>query len=158
VHDGVPAAQAVAVVVSPEGSPRCARKGEIPMAQKILLVDDDEGFLLAAGRLLEAAGYEVTPAQSAAEARTKLEVELPDLILLDVLMPGEDGFAFADNLAKDEKLSEIPVVLVTAVAESPGQMMYALEKDKGLTASDILPKSGVHERLIDTVGAVLAGE
>jgi CheY-like chemotaxis protein len=125
------------------------------MARKILLVDDDEGFLLAAGRLLEAAGYDVTPAQSAAEARTQLEGMSPDLILLDVLMPGEDGFTFADNLAKDEKLSQIPVVLVTAVAESPGQMMYALEHDKGLPASDILPKSAAHERLVETVRAML---
>jgi len=128
------------------------------MAQRILLVDDDEGFLLAAGHLLEAAGYEVTPAQSAAEARARLESERPDLILLDVLMPGEDGFAFADNLAKDEKLSEIPVVLVTAVAESTGQMMYALERDKGLPASDILRKSEAHKRLVETVNAVLKAE
>ena len=54
------------------------------MAERILLVDDDEGFLLAAGHLLEAAGYEVIRAPSAAEARTKLESSLPDLILLDV--------------------------------------------------------------------------
>lgn len=126
------------------------------MAQRILLVDDDEGFLLAAGRLLEAAGYEVTPAVGAAEARTHLETETPDVILLDVLMPGEDGFTFADNIAKDERLGEIPVVLVTAVAESSGQMMYALEHDKGLTAADILPKSAAHERLVDTVAAILA--
>ena len=125
------------------------------MAQRILMVDDDEGFLLAAGRLLEAAGYEVTPAQSAAEARDHLQASRPDLILLDVLMPGEDGFTFADNLAKDEALSAIPIVLVTAVAESSGQMMYALEHNKGLTASDILPKSAAHERLIETVAATL---
>ena len=125
------------------------------MPQKILLVDDDEGFLLAAGRLLEAAGYEVTPAVGAAEARTHLETETPDVILLDVLMPGEDGFTFADNISKDERLGQIPVVLVTAVAESSGQMMYALEHDKGLTAADILPKSAAHERLVDTVKAVL---
>ena len=128
------------------------------MAHKVLMVDDDEGFLLAAGHLLEAAGYEVTPAQDAAEARERLAVETPDLILLDVLMPGEDGFTFADNLARNEQFSEIPVVLVTAVAESSGQMMHALEHDKGLTAAEILPKSAAHERLVDTVAATLAAE
>ena len=128
------------------------------MAKKILLVDDDEGFLLAARHLLEAAGYDVTPAVGAAEARTHLESQTPDLILLDVLMPGEDGFTFADNLSKDQARSQIPVVLVTAVADSSGQMMYALEHDKGLTASDILPKSAAHERLIDTVAAVLGAQ
>ena len=125
------------------------------MAQRILLVDDDEGFLLAAGRLLEAEGYEVVPARSAAEARTQLEGDLPDLILLDVIMPGEDGFTFADQIAKNKRLVGIPVVLVTAVAESPGQMMHAFEENKGLTASDILPKSEAHERLVDMVAAAL---
>ncbi|MBM4043003.1 MAG: response regulator [Planctomycetes bacterium] len=125
------------------------------MAQKILMVDDDEGFLLAAGSLLEAAGYDVTQAESAAQARERLASERPDLIVLDVLMPGEDGFTFADNISKDERLAQIPVVLVTAVAESPGQMMYAFERDKGLTAADVLPKSEAHERLVDTVAAVL---
>lgn len=126
------------------------------MAQRILLVDDDEGFLLAAGRLLEAAGYQVTPAPSAAEARSRLEAELPDLIVLDVIMPGQDGFSFADEIAKDSRLAGIPVVLVTAVAESPGQMMHAFEEDKGLTAANILPKSAAHTHLVETVGAVLA--
>ena len=110
------------------------------MARKILLVDDD-----------------VTPAVGAAAARAQLERELPDIILLDVLMPGEDGFTLADNLAKDERFSEVPVVLVTAVAESTGQMMYAIEHDKGLTATDILKKSEAHERLVPTVDAVLGG-
>lgn len=125
------------------------------MAQSVLLVDDDEGFLLAAGRLLEAAGYEVTRAASAAEARTRLESGLPDVILLDVIMPGEDGFTFADEIAKDERLTGIPVVLVTAVAESPGQMMHAFETGQGLTASNILPKSAAHKELVQTVAAAL---
>jgi len=128
------------------------------MAQTILLVDDDEGFLLAAGHLLDAAGYEVIPAPNAAEARTQLETKLPDLILLDVIMPGEDGFALADEIAKDKRLAGIPVVLVTAVAENPGQMMHAFEEDKGLTAVNILAKSAAHKRLVETVADALAAK
>jgi len=128
------------------------------MAQKILLVDDDEGFLLAAGRLLEAAGYEVVRAAGAADARVKLDSGLPDLILLDVIMPGKDGFAFSDELAGDQELASIPVVLVTAVAEHPGQMMGAFEEDRGLTAVNILPKSAAHTELVDTVAAALAAK
>lgn len=126
------------------------------MAQKILLVDDDEGFLLAAARLLEAEGYEVIRAPSAAEARARLDEALPDLILLDVIMPGKDGFTFADELAKDERVSGVPVVLVTAVAESPGQMMHAFEQSRGLTAADVLPKSAAHENLAKLAKAALA--
>jgi CheY-like chemotaxis protein len=128
------------------------------MARKILLVDDDEGFLLAAGRLLEAEGYEVIPAPSAAEARARLDEAMPDLILLDVIMPGKDGFTFADEIAKDEKLTGVPVVLVTAVAESPGQMMHAFEENKGVTAANILPKSAAHKELVKTVAAALTAK
>jgi len=128
------------------------------MATKILLVDDDEGFLLAAARLLEAAGYEVARSSGADEARTQLEQDLPDLILLDVIMPGKDGFAFSDELARNERLTGIPVILVTAVAENVGQMMRAFEEDKGLTATNILPKSAAHKDLVNTVAAALASK
>ena len=126
------------------------------MAQKIFVVDDDEGYLLAADRLLKGAGYEVRTANSAAEARRQLESEIPDLILLDVIMPAEDGFTFAEELSRDKKVANIPVVLVTAVAESQGQTMRAFEQNKGLTAVDILPKSEAHERLLECVASVLA--
>jgi twitching motility two-component system response regulator PilH len=126
------------------------------MAKKILLVDDDEGFLLAAGQLLEAAGYEVTRTCGADEARAELDKALPDLILLDVIMPGKDGFAFSDELSKEERLKGVPVVLVTAVAENTGQMMRAFEEDKGLAAANILPKSAAHTDLVNTVAAALA--
>ncbi len=124
--------------------------------KRILLIDDDEGYLLATRRMLEAAGHEVRTASSAAAAREQLKAETPDLILLDVIMPSCDGFTFAEELAKDEMIASIPVVLVTAVAESPGQTMHAFEEGKGLTAADILPKSQVHERLLDTVASVFS--
>ena len=126
------------------------------MSAKVLMVDDDEGFLLATSRLLEAGGYEVAVARSAAEAEAQLESERPDLILLDVVMPTEDGFSFAERLSKAEAFAGIPVVLVTAVAESSGQMMHAFEEGKGLTAMDVLPKSNVHERLLGAVADALA--
>lgn len=125
------------------------------MARNVLVVDDDEGYLLAVQRLLEDAGYGVRTARSADEARGQLAAQRPDLILLDVLMPAEDGFTFADTLSKAPDLADIPVVLVTAVADHPGQVMYALEQDKAITASDILPKAQVHERLLATVTAAL---
>ena len=125
---------------------------------RILLVDDDEGYLLASGHLLEAEGHEIVKATSAADARTILDGYKPDLILLDVLMPGKDGFKFSDELAEDPELAGVPVVLVTSVADSSGQMMSALHDDKGLAADDILPKSAAHKELIATVEAALKGE
>ena len=126
------------------------------MAGEILLIDDDQGYLLAVGRILEQAGYGVKTASSAAAAREILKTGSPDLILLDVIMPTEDGFTFADELSRDGTHGNIPVVLVTTVADSSGQTMYAFGQDKGLTAVDILPKSEVHNRLLETVKSALS--
>jgi twitching motility two-component system response regulator PilH len=125
------------------------------MATRILLIDDDEGYLLAAGSLLAAAGYEVSKAASPADARGLLAADKPDLILLDVIMPGQDGFTFAEQLAGDEAVADVPVVLVTAVADSTGQTLQAFRKDMALTVVDVLPKSRAHESLIDCVASAL---
>jgi len=125
------------------------------MAKTILVIDDDEAFLLAAQRVLELASYEALTARSSDDARRLLQEKNPDLILLDVLMPDEDGFTFAEKLAEDENQRDIPVVLVTSVADSPGAMMHAWEKNKALTVHDVLPKSDVHERLLDIVGEMI---
>ncbi len=125
------------------------------MGQKILLIDDDEGYLLAVRRMLEGSGYAVRSASSAEQARQELKSETPDLILLDVIMPNEDGLAFAEELSRSETIADVPVVLVTAVAESQGQMMSAFEQGKGLSAVDVLPKSEVHGRLLECVTSAL---
>ena len=128
------------------------------MAQRVMLIDDDEGYLLAVRRMLEGAGYEVSTASGPAEARRQLESHRPDLILLDVIMPAADGLTFAEELADNKAIEGVPVVLVTAVAEVSGQTMYAFEQGKGLTAADILPKSEVHDRLLECVASALGGK
>ena len=127
------------------------------MSQAILVVDDDKAYLLATRRLLEGAGYEVRTADSAEEARSQLQSQRPDLILLDVLMPGEDGFSLADGLAGQEQMKGVPVVLVTAVAETPGPVIRAFEQNIALDVADVLPKSAVHKRLLETVASALGG-
>jgi CheY-like chemotaxis protein len=121
------------------------------MGARILIVDDDKNYLLAAKLMLEAESFNVATAESASEAAKLLQKNRPSLILLDVKMPEKDGFTFCDELAANPEFSKIPVVLVTAVAENPGMMMYAFEKDHGLTAAEILPKTAIEK---DLVGAV----
>jgi CheY-like chemotaxis protein len=93
--------------------------------------------------------------RSTAEARKELAACLPDLVLLDVIMPGEDGLAFAKELAQKKDLDGIPVVLVTAVADGIGRMLYAFEKDEALTADDVLPKNQLDEKLLTCVASAL---
>ncbi len=125
------------------------------MAKQILIVDDDAGFRLAAGKILEGAGYEVCEAANPVEAQRQLARGLPDLILLDVVMPGQDGFAFSDELSHDARLGAVPIILCTIVAENAGQMMHAFESNQGLAARDVLSKADAGERLLGAVAAVL---
>ena len=80
-------------------------------APHLLVVDDDRRIRLLLSRFLLAEGYRVTTAQSAAEARLKLEALHFDLLVLDVMMPGESGFDFAQSLRAG---SNVPILMLTA--------------------------------------------
>ncbi len=84
-------------------------------AAHLLLVDDDRRIRALMSRYLTGQGYRVTTAESAADARNKLRSLAFDLIVLDVMMPGENGFDFAISLRKK---SQIPILMLTARSES----------------------------------------
>ena len=81
---------------------------------RILLVDDQPANLDVLCRLLEANGYKIMLAPSGAVALKSAERAMPDLILLDVMMPEMDGFEVCRRLKADEKTREIPVIFITA--------------------------------------------
>ena len=81
--------------------------------KKILLVDDDRDFVESTRTLLEEK-YEVVVAYDGDEGIAKAREEKPDLIILDVIMPVEDGFKAADEIAADEGLNKIPLMLLTS--------------------------------------------
>jgi len=84
-------------------------------AKRILLVDDDDTIREVAQLALEAVGgYQVSTASGGAEGLVKAAQELPDAILLDVMMPGMDGPTTVAGLRADEATRDIPVVLLTA--------------------------------------------
>ena len=76
----------------------------------IFLVEDDPNIRMLTGMHLQLAGYTVTELEDAAAARAALEKERPALVLLDIMMPGEDGFSLGEYLTKEE----IPVIFLTA--------------------------------------------
>ncbi len=81
---------------------------------KILLIDDDADFVESTKIVLESKPYEVIVAVDGNEGLRKAREERPDLILLDVIMPVENGFTAAEQLKKDPKLAEIPVLMLTS--------------------------------------------
>ncbi len=82
--------------------------------KQILLVDDDPHIRLAVGDFLAGEGYEVIAAGNGHEALDKLQDVKPDLILLDIMMPGIDGGDVARTIRADPDLRDVPIVYLTA--------------------------------------------
>ena len=82
----------------------------------ILIVEDNEANQLLARAVLEMAGYRVDVAGAAPDALKRLSARTPDLILMDLQLPGQDGLAFTRQLKANPKTAGIPIVAVTAHA------------------------------------------
>lgn len=101
----------------------------MPQKRKILLVDDDLDFLEMHKAVLLNHGYEVITATSAQEGLDKVRAEMPDLIVLDLMMEKHDaGFSFSKQIKSDPLFKKIPILMVTAVADATGYR-FSLEKD-----------------------------
>lgn len=86
------------------------------MSTRILIVDDNPVNLKLATDILEMEGYAVVPAADAEQAQEMLKNTTPDLILMDIALPGMDGLTLTRKLKADERLKHIPVVAMTAFA------------------------------------------
>ena len=81
---------------------------------KILLVDDSKTELHHLSELLTKRGYSVRTASSGEEAMRRLAEEKPDLILMDVVMPGQNGFQLTRNITRDVRYADVPVIMCTS--------------------------------------------
>ena len=90
--------------------------------EKILLVDDEEEFLNMVGLILRKAGYEVVSANSGIEALQILTLEKIDLIILDVKMPGMDGYEVCNRIREDMLLGHIPIIMLTCMRETANRV------------------------------------
>ena len=125
------------------------------MKDRILLVEDEEDFASVASRLLEAEGFEVVIAGEADSARESIRVQRPDLVVLDVVMPGKDGFSFASELSRSDECRHLPIVLLTCLADNPGALGGAFEADLGQSVKAIVPKSNMVRDLVNAVRRAL---
>jgi twitching motility two-component system response regulator PilH len=82
--------------------------------QKILLVDDSKTELHVLSELLLKRGYQVRTAESGEEALKRLAEEKPDLILMDVVMPGQNGFQLTRAITRDPRYADLPVIMCTS--------------------------------------------
>ena len=80
---------------------------------KVLVVDDEQGITEIVDAFLTTAGYEVAVENSADGGIKKAKEWIPDIILLDIMMPGMDGYEICTLMKKDQKLTDVPVVFLT---------------------------------------------
>jgi twitching motility two-component system response regulator PilH len=85
--------------------------------KNILVVDDSPTDLQFLSDLLVKSGYKVVTAQNAEEAVAKAKQLRPDLVLMDVVMPGESGFQATRTLSRDEATKQIPVIICTSKSQ-----------------------------------------
>jgi len=84
---------------------------------KVLVIDDEAPIRLLCRVNLEAEGIDVVEAPDGPAGIDKAKQERPDVVLLDVMMPGLDGWQVAERLLEDERTSRIPIIFLTARAE-----------------------------------------
>ncbi len=117
--------------------------------QKILIIDDDPDIIEAMRMPLEANGYEIVTANCGKEGLQRAKDEIPDLIILDVMMETDtEGFHVAYELRSEgkdseyEKCRETPILMITAISQKKG-MNFSPEKDDAF-----LPVNGFIEKPI----------
>jgi two-component system OmpR family response regulator len=117
------------------------------MAQRILVVDDTPQNVKLFSDLLSAKGYEVTTATNGEQALESIARQPPDLVLLDIMMPGEDGLSLCRHLAETQHL---PVIMLTARGE-------AMDRIVGLEigADDYVAKPFEPRELVARIRSVL---
>jgi DNA-binding response OmpR family regulator len=121
------------------------------MKKNILVVDDEIGALTLIGIMLERGGFSVMKAKDADTALATLDQNEPDLIILDVMMPGTNGIDLCKIIRKRQDTHSTPVLILSARGDADS-VMQGMEAG----ANDYLPKPILHHDLVAKVRAILA--
>lgn len=121
------------------------------MSQEILIVDDESNIVLSLQFLMRQQGYNVRTAEDGEQAIAALGEQLPDLILLDVMMPRKDGYEVCQLIRQTPKWSHLPVIMLTAKGRE-------IEREKGLAmgADDYITKPFSTSDVVEVVRRRLA--
>lgn len=126
------------------------------MAKKILVVDDEPEAIDYASAVLEENGYIAIGAEDGIEGIEKARVEKPDLVLLDIMMPGKGGIAMYRDLRMDEETKDIPVIIITGVARGQRFEESMMRKDPDIPLPEgYIEKPMKPEDLLELIGKLL---
>ena len=120
------------------------------MSRTVLIVDDEPNIVLSLKFLISQQGYEVRTAGSGEDALQSIREKIPDLVLLDIMMPKPDGYEVCQTIRSTPEWKDIPVIMLTAKGRD-------VERQKGyaMGADDYLTKPFATHELVTKVRAVL---
>lgn len=118
--------------------------------KRILVVDDEVGALTLIGIMLDRGGFDVIKAQNANQALLILEKETPDLLILDIMMPGMNGIELCRAIREMERFADTPILILSTRSDADSIIQGM---DAGATS--YLPKPILHHDLVTKVRAML---
>jgi DNA-binding response OmpR family regulator len=120
------------------------------MADKILIVDDEPNIVLSLEFLIKQAGFSVRTAANGEAALQALTEDVPDLILLDVMMPHKNGFEVCQSIRQNSVWKDIKIIMLTAKGR-------AVDQEKGLAmgADDYITKPFSTREVVEKVQSLL---
>jgi two-component system alkaline phosphatase synthesis response regulator PhoP len=124
---------------------------ETNMDKKILVIEDDPATLRLVGYSLRYEGYQVSTALNGLEGIRKAHNEKPDLVILDVMLPGMDGYEICHRLRSEPDTAPLPILMLSAKAQE-------IDRDTGLKvgADDFLSKPAPPADIVSHVESLLA--
>ena len=122
------------------------------MAKRVLIADDEPNIVTSLVFLMTREGYEVEVARNGDEALAQMETFRPDLVLLDVMMPGKSGFDVCQAVRSDESLAGVKILMLSAKGRDTD-----LAKGTALGADAYVTKPFSTRELADKVRELLAG-
>jgi DNA-binding response OmpR family regulator len=116
------------------------------MADRVLIIDDDKWIAMSTAMVLEAEGFEVDSALSGREGIEKALAQPPGVVLLDIMMPGMDGWETLERLKAEPASAAVPVIVFTAREQRDGRA-----KSRELGAVEYFRKPFRPEALVQTI-------
>jgi len=114
--------------------------------KKILIVDDQPNFIKMISVKLKKLGYDVISAENGREGVEKAYAEIPDLIIMDIMMPVMDGFSAVERIKEESSTQNIPVIFLSAKGQEGDRI-----KAKELGAVDYINKPFSPKNLVETI-------
>ena len=120
--------------------------------QLVLIVDDEPNNIRVVGNMLRGDDYEIALARSGKEALARVKSNSVDLILLDIMMPGMDGYEVCEHLIKDPETKDIPVIIVSTKNQATDKMWGQRQGARGYVTKPV-----EEAELLEAINTILHG-